>query len=102
MPARMAGAYMLIKIAALLAPVGAVRALELRLFAALVSRVPEQGAAMLVALAAFLATIREFYAFGHPERRQILHERLVDAVLGYNHGWCRRVCKRHQEKNGGR
>lgn len=75
----MIGADMLVQIATLLRPVGAVRALELGLLAALVSRVPQQGGAMLVTLAACLATIRERYRtlaalLGHPERRQILDQ----------------------------
>lgn len=55
----MIGADMLIQIAALLRSVGAIRTLELGFLAALVSRVSQQGAAMLVTLAASLTTIRE-------------------------------------------
>lgn len=100
----MIGADMLIQIATLLGPVGAVRALELGLLPALVSRVSQQRGAMLVTLAARLATIWERYGtlaalLGHPERRQILDQprhRRVDAVPrmqipGLNHARCRPV-----------
>lgn len=54
----MIGADMLIEIAALLRPMCAIRAFELRFLAALVPRVSQQGAAMPVTLAASLTTIR--------------------------------------------
>lgn len=70
----MIGANMLIQIAALLRPVQAVRTFKLRLLAALVSRVSQQSAAMLITLAALLATIRELASLlDRPEH--LLHQR---------------------------
>jgi len=72
----MIGADMLIQIAALLRPMNAIWALELRFLATLMSRVSQQGATMLVTLAASLATVRIYDSpaalLGHPER-QVLH-----------------------------
>jgi len=68
----MIGADMLIQIAALFRSMGTIRALELRFLATFVSRVSQQGAAMLVTLAASLTTIRKHdipaALLGHPER----------------------------------
>jgi len=68
----------LIKISALLSFVRAVRTLELRLLAALVPRVSQQGAAMLVPFAASLATVRKLARFDRPKRSehcQVLYRR---------------------------
>lgn len=54
----MIGADMLIQIAALLRPMSAIWAFELRFLAALMPRMSQQGAAMPVTLAAPLTTIR--------------------------------------------
>lgn len=101
----MISADVLVQVAALLGPVGAVRALELRLLPALMPRVPQQGGAMLITLAALLATIREANALlSHPER-QILDQRhhRVGAVplqiLGHDHARYRRFWKREEEEN---
>lgn len=104
----MIGADMLIQIAALLRPMSAIRALELRFLAALVSRVSQQGTAMLVTLAASLTTIRvRDTLLGHPER-QILdrhHWRIEPLLQIPGHNWYaryRRLCKREEEENGRR
>lgn len=73
--AGMIGSNVLIKIAALLGSVSAIGTLELRLLAALVSGVPDQGGAMLVSFAARLAPIRKLDPLRHPEGRQVLHQR---------------------------
>lgn len=80
--AGMISADVLVQVAALLSPVGTVRTLELRFLAALVPRVPQQGGAMLVTLAALFAAIREAAALlGHPQRSQVLERRhRVDAI----------------------
>lgn len=108
--AGMISADVLVQVAALLSLVGTVRTLELRLLAALMSRVPHQGGAMLVTLAALYAAIGEDAALlGHPHRGQVLegrHHRGEGAiplqVLGCDQARRhRRVCKRQQEQNGG-
>ena len=70
----MIGTNVLIKIAALLGSMGAIGTLELRLLAALVPGVPDQGGAMLVTFAAGLASIRELDSLRHPQGSQVLHQ----------------------------
>lgn len=110
----MISANMLVQIATLLGPVSAVRALELGFLAALVSRVSQQSGAMLVTLAACLATIwekcRTVALVGRPQRGQVLdqhwhcREEAVPRiqVLGQNRARYRSAWKREEEENGGR
>lgn len=91
----MIGADMLIQIAALLRPMSAIWALELRLLAALMSRVSQQGAAMLITLAASLTTIRVHNTatvlLGHPESQVLERHHLWLQAPGQNPGYARYV-----------
>ena len=104
--ARVVGSNVLIKVAALLGPVGTVRALELRLLAALVPGVSDQSGAVLVPLATGLASIWEIDALRHPEAGQVLdqrHHRVVTVplvALRHRHARYRwQLCKAQQEEN---
>lgn len=104
----MVGSNVLIKVAALFGPVGAVRTLELRLLATLVPGVSDQCRAMLVTLAAGFATIRKVDPLGHPEAGQILdqrHHRIVAVplvALRHSHARKRRnLCKSQGRRKRG-
>lgn len=104
----MIGSNVLIKIAPLLGSMGAIGTFELRLLAALVPGVPDQGGAELISLAAGLAPIRKLDSLRHPKGRQVLdqrHHRVVAIplkVLRHSHTRDRYVCKSQEEENGGR
>lgn len=101
----MISSNVLIKVAALFGSVSAIRTLELRLLAALVSGVPDQSGAMLVPFAARLASIRKLDTLRHPKGRKVLDQRhhRVGAIplkaLRHCHTRDRYVCKSQEEEN---
>lgn len=103
--ARMIRSYVLIEISTLLGSMSAIGTFELRLLAALVPRVSDQCGAMLVTLAASLATIRKLDPLRHPKAGQVLDQRyhrvvaIPLKVLRHSHTRDGYVCKSHEEEN---
>lgn len=97
--------YVLIEISTLLGSMSAIGTFELRLLAALVPRVSDQCGAMLVTLAASLATIRKLDPLRHPKAGQVLDQRyhrvvaIPLKVLRHSHTRDGYVCKSHEEEN---
>lgn len=101
----MIGSYVLIEISTLLGSVSAIGTFELRLLAALVPRVSDQSGAVLVTLAACLATIRKLDPLRHPKAGQVLDQRyhrvvaIPLKVLRHSHARDGYVNNKRRKKN---